>query len=159
MLRLSYNKKPKIKNQKTKQIGSLFGFFVFYHWLFLASHVSPNSKTADCGLPVGLIEEITANLFSLRKFLTTFLLFTGKVYQKKEFEAKVRTDGLFGKQEFYLVAKDKKSVSEKDFEGVWEKAHKKRLQALFLSPGELNKKAKEHLREWNNLVKFEKLGV
>ncbi len=79
------------------------------------------------------------------------------VEKKKEFEAKVRIDIPFGKQEFYLVAKDKKGVSEKDLQIVWSKAHSKKLPALFVSPGELNKKGKEHLREWKNLVKFEKL--
>lgn len=81
------------------------------------------------------------------------------VEKKKEFEAKVRVDIPFGKQEFYLVAKDKKGVSDKDLQLVWSKAHSKKLPALFISPGELNKKGKEHLREWKNLVKFERLSV
>lgn len=79
------------------------------------------------------------------------------VEKKKEFEAKVRIDIPFGKQEFYLIAKDKKGVNEKDLQLVWSKAHSKKLPALFVSSGELNKKGKEHLREWKNLVKYERL--
>lgn len=79
------------------------------------------------------------------------------VEKKKDFEARVRADGKFGKQEFYLHAKDKKNISEKDFENVWNKAHEKKLPAFILSSGELNKKGKEHLREWKNLIKWEKI--
>jgi hypothetical protein len=31
------------------------------------------------------------------------------------------------------------------------------MPALVLSPGELNKKALAHLKEWQNLIKFEKV--
>ncbi len=57
-----------------------------------------------------------------------------------------------------MAAKDKKSISEKDFDAAWQKAHSKKMTAIFVSPGELNKKGKEHIRVWGNLVKYEKLG-
>lgn len=77
--------------------------------------------------------------------------------KKREFEARVRIDTMFGKQEFYLVAKDKRSATENDIVMSWQKAHGLRLQALIMSTGDLNKKAKAHLGSWKNLVKFEKL--
>lgn len=77
--------------------------------------------------------------------------------KKREFEGRVRIDTLFGKQEFYLVAKEKKSATENDLVMGWQKAHGLKLQALIMTTGELNKKAKEHLAGWKNLVKFEKL--
>jgi len=78
--------------------------------------------------------------------------------KKREVEGRVRVDGLFGKQEFYLIAKDKKSATDNDMAVAWQKAQVKRLPALVMSTGGLNKKAKEHLQDWGNLVKFEKLN-
>ncbi|MBI5804040.1 hypothetical protein HY450_02245 [Candidatus Pacearchaeota archaeon] len=77
--------------------------------------------------------------------------------KKREFEAKIRIDNLFGKQEYYLFARDKKNVSENDFVVASQKANGIKMPVLVVSPGEMNKKAKEHLSEWKNLVKFEKL--
>lgn len=78
--------------------------------------------------------------------------------RKKEFEAKIRVDTMFGKQEYYLIAKEKKSVSENDFAVALQKAQTERMPALFLTNGELDKKGKGHFDKWKNLVKFEKLN-
>lgn len=78
--------------------------------------------------------------------------------KKKEFSAKVRVDALFGKQEYYLVAKDKKNVNEADLSGVLQKAQADKMPALFMCAGELHKKAHPYLKEWKNLVKFERLN-
>jgi hypothetical protein len=96
---------------------------------------------------------------NLREHLTARNIEIMEIYveKKKEFEAKVRIDSLFGKQELYLVAKDKKSVVDKDLAAVWQKSYSKKLGAILMSPGDLNKKAREHSREWGNLVKFEQL--
>ena len=77
--------------------------------------------------------------------------------KKREFAAKVRVDESFGKQVYYMIAKDKKSVSDDDLAGVLRKAQFEKMPALFLSRGELNKKGKEHIGEWGNLVKFERM--
>jgi hypothetical protein len=77
--------------------------------------------------------------------------------RKKDFEAKIRIDTLLGKQEFYLVAKDKKSVSDNDFAMALQKAQGNKMIATVMSTGELNKKGREHLEEWGNLVKWERL--
>jgi hypothetical protein len=77
--------------------------------------------------------------------------------RKKDFEARVGIDTLLGKQEFYLVAKDKKSVTDNDFAVVLQKGQSKKMPAALMSTGEMSKKGKEHLESWGNLVKFEKL--
>lgn len=78
--------------------------------------------------------------------------------KKKEIEAKVRVDAPFGKQAFYLIAKDKGSTTDNDLAMAFQKAQNERMPALVMSTGELNKKGKTHLEQWGNLVKFEKLS-
>jgi hypothetical protein len=77
--------------------------------------------------------------------------------KKKEFAAKVRADTLFGKQEYYLIAKDKKKITETDLTLALQKAQSEKMPALIVSPGEIDKKAREYLRVWKNLVKFERI--
>jgi len=77
--------------------------------------------------------------------------------RKRDFEAVVRIDTMLGKQEFYLVAKDKKSVSDNDFVMALQKAQERKMLAAVFSTGEMNKKGKDHLEQWGNLVKFERL--
>ena len=79
--------------------------------------------------------------------------------KKREFTARIRIDNLFGKQEFYLIAKDKKSITDNDITIAHQHAQAKKMPALILSPGNLNKKAVIHLQEWKNLVKFEKVNI
>jgi len=79
--------------------------------------------------------------------------------KKKEFEARVRVDGVFGKQEYLLIAKDKKNVSDGDLARAVQKAQASRILGLVMSPGELNKGGREHLKDWGGLVKWEKLKI
>lgn len=79
--------------------------------------------------------------------------------KKKDFSAKVRIDTMFGKQEFYLVAKDKKKVNDMDLIMAHQKAQESKMLALVLAPGELDKKAQEHMSNWKNMVKFEKVKL
>lgn len=79
--------------------------------------------------------------------------------KKKEITAKIRIDTLFGKQEFYLMAKDKKKVTESDLNAALQKSNSLNMPAILMSPGELDKKAKEYLKPWKNLLKFEKLSL
>ncbi len=77
--------------------------------------------------------------------------------KKTEFIAKTRLDMLFGKQEFLLFAKDKKNVNDGDLMSAVQKAQIEKMPALFVSFGGLNKKGEEYLKEWRNLIKFEKI--
>ena len=77
--------------------------------------------------------------------------------KKKEFIAKIRTNHIFGKQEYYLVAKDKKNVSDNDLTVVLQKAQSEKMPAIIMSLGELNKKGKDYVSQWGNLIKFEKM--
>lgn len=77
--------------------------------------------------------------------------------KKKEFISKVRVDIMFGKQEYYLIAKDKKKVSSDDLTVALQKAQGEKMPALFISPGELDKRAAEHIKEWRNMIKFERI--
>ena len=76
---------------------------------------------------------------------------------KKEFISKIRIDILLGKQEFYLISKDKKTISVEEIALALQKAQQERMPALFLSPGKLSKSAQEYLKEWKNLIKFEQV--
>lgn len=75
--------------------------------------------------------------------------------KKKEMMGKVKVKDAFGSQEYFFVAKDKKKVSPEDLSSTREKAHAEKMPALFISPGELDKKAIEYMKEWNNLIKHQ----
>ena len=77
--------------------------------------------------------------------------------KKKEFIAKVRADTIFGKQEYYLIAKDKKKINETDLTIALQKAQSEKMLALVISPGDIDKKAQPHAKEWRNLIKFERI--
>jgi hypothetical protein len=79
--------------------------------------------------------------------------------KKKEFMAKIRADTLFGKQEYYLIAKDKKKITETDITLALQKAQVEKMPALIICPGEIDKKAHPHLKEWKNMIKFEKIKL
>jgi len=77
--------------------------------------------------------------------------------KKKEFIAKIRIGSMFGKQEYYLTAKDKKRISETDLTIAHQKAQSEKMIALLMSSGDPDKKASEYLQIWKNLIKFEKI--
>ncbi len=77
--------------------------------------------------------------------------------KKKDWTAKIRLDIPLGKQEFYLVIKDKKKVTADDLTVVLHKAQLEKMPAYILSQGTLDKDAVEYLKHWRNLIKFEKL--
>jgi len=79
--------------------------------------------------------------------------------KKKDFSAKIRIDMPFGKQEYFLVAKDKKKISEIDLTMAHQRAQSEKILSLIISPGDLDKKALEYIRTWRNLVKFEKIRL
>lgn len=79
--------------------------------------------------------------------------------KKKEFIAKIRFDILFGKQEFLLYAKEKKKVDNNDLIVALHKANISRMPVLFIANGELDKDAKEYLKEWSGLLKYERVKL
>ena len=77
--------------------------------------------------------------------------------KNREFIARVRVDILFGKQEFLLIAKDKKKIDDNDLIVALHKAGSLKMPALFISNGSLDKNAEVYLKEWNSLLKFERI--
>ncbi len=75
----------------------------------------------------------------------------------REFAGKVRIDTPFGKQEFYLIAKDKKKITEDELIIAVQRAQAEKMPALIMAPGEPDKLAAQYLKEWRNLIKFEKV--
>jgi len=74
--------------------------------------------------------------------------------KKKEYMAKVKIDSDVGEIVFLAVAKDKKSISDNDLAVALQRAQSEKLPAMVLAFSELNKKGKEYLALWGNLVKF-----
>jgi len=79
--------------------------------------------------------------------------------KKKEFTAKVRIDTLLGKQSFLLLAKDKKKITENDLVLALQKSQTEKMPALIVSSGELDKKAQIYIKDWQSLIKFEKINL
>jgi len=79
--------------------------------------------------------------------------------KKKEFISKIRLDEAFGKQEYFLIAKDKRKITINDLTIALQNAQTQKMPSLLLSPGEPDKKAQEYLKEWRNLIKFEKIKL
>lgn len=77
--------------------------------------------------------------------------------KNKEFMAKIRLDTQFGKQEYFLVAKEKRKILEDDLIIAMQKAQQEKMPALFMAPGKPDKNAEAHLSLWRNLIKFEKI--
>lgn len=77
--------------------------------------------------------------------------------KKKEMTAKIRLDTPLGKQEFYLIAKDKKKITEEELTIALHKAQSEKMPALIMIPGEIDKKALNFIKDWRNLIKFEKI--
>lgn len=82
-------------------------------------------------------------------------------FKKREFSAIIRKDLRFGldlgKTNLFLIAKDKKRVSENDLAIALQKAQSMKMFALFLSTGELSRKARKYLETWENIIRFKKL--
>jgi hypothetical protein len=106
------------------------------------------ARDADNGFPI-LVKD-----FLSRKDIEILHVVAEK---KKEFEAKIRIGTDLGKQNYYLIAKDKKSATDNDLTKAEKKARGEKLPAVFMATGDLNKKGRAHLEQWGNLVRFEKL--
>ncbi len=74
--------------------------------------------------------------------------------KRKEFSGVISIHTSLGKQEFYFIAKDKKSVSDSDLSQLLQKIQSEKRPAIFIAPGKPNKKAEQYLEKWGNLIKF-----
>jgi hypothetical protein len=88
-----------------------------------------------------------------------FEILSESLIKKKEYVARIRTDTHLGKQEFYLVAKDKKKVNIEDLVSLQQKSQTEKMPAIILSPGDIDKKALDYYKEWKNLLKHEKIKL
>ncbi len=79
--------------------------------------------------------------------------------KKKEFISKVRLDTPIGKQEFYLISKEKSIITTDDLVSAMQKAQAEKMPAIVLATGKLHKNAQDYLKEWRNLIKFESVKL
>lgn len=77
--------------------------------------------------------------------------------KKKDFVARVKINSDLGEIEFLCIAKDKKNINDSDLTLALEKARGLKKPAFFITNGELNKKGKEYLENWGNLIRFRKV--
>ncbi len=80
-----------------------------------------------------------------------------KYFKKKEFEAVIKVDSNLGKMSFYLIAKDKIAITESDINLALQKSQENKMPVFLLSPGEMSKKTKAFLQQYDGLIKFCKL--
>ena len=78
--------------------------------------------------------------------------------KKREFLGIGRIETDIGEMELLIVAKDKKSITEKDIEKMFEMISKDRRMILLLSTGEIAKKAKEIYRKHKHIIFFQKIS-
>lgn len=77
--------------------------------------------------------------------------------KKREYSAIIKINSELGKLKFLCLAKDKKRISENDLSLATQKAQSIKMPVLFLSPGELNKKALSYLESYSGLIKFKRI--
>ena len=80
-----------------------------------------------------------------------------KEAKKREFELIVRINSQLGKMKFLCLAKDKKRITENDLTLALQKSQTEKLPILYLSTGELNKKATSYLQKHSGLIIFKKI--
>jgi outer membrane biosynthesis protein TonB len=77
--------------------------------------------------------------------------------KKREFTGKIKISSDIGKIAFLLVSKEKKTITENDLTIAREKAQNRKMALIFLSTGNLNKKAEKYLNTWKNLIIFKRI--
>ncbi|HUS50332.1 MAG TPA: hypothetical protein VMZ91_09210, partial [Candidatus Paceibacterota bacterium] len=66
--------------------------------------------------------------------------------------AKIKTN--LGGMEILIIGKDKKKITENDLQIAVQKSQSNKKMGLFISSGELDKKALKFLEEYKNILKF-----
>jgi len=77
--------------------------------------------------------------------------------KKREFLGIGRMETELGEVELLIVAKEKKSIVEKDIEKIYEQIKESKKMVLLLTTGEIAKKAKDIYRNYKNLIRVESL--
>lgn len=77
----------------------------------------------------------------------------------KEYNARIQITTLLGKQEYLLLAKEKKKITEDDLAIALHKAQLEKMPVVILTTGELDKAAKPYFDQWKNLLKIDKIKL
>jgi hypothetical protein len=77
--------------------------------------------------------------------------------KKRELKLLGRMQGNLGETEILIIAKDKKSLTEKDFEKIFEIIKQEKKLTLLFTTGEIAKKSIESYREYKNLIRVRPL--
>ena len=78
--------------------------------------------------------------------------------KKREFFGRGRMQGVLGEEELLIIAKDKKNITEKDIEKMFEKMKNEKKRILLLTTGEIAKKSVGFYRSYKNLIKIKSLS-
>jgi len=142
---------PKPQIQETKQIIKEISKKIPQHLIQKTKQeTKPASKKTTSKFSEKIQDYLKAKDIELLSILSE---------KKKEFTAKIRTDTIFGKQTYRLTAKDKKKITEDDITLAIQKAQTEKMTALIMTTGEVEKKSRQYLKEWENLVKIEKIKI
>lgn len=99
-----------------------------------------------------LLEEINSYL-SIKKIE----LLETKNVKKNEINMIIKFGSDLGELNYFLYAKNKKKISDSDLRLAYSKGQQKKLPVLFLSRGELTKKAQKYLENIKGYLMFRKL--
>ena len=78
-------------------------------------------------------------------------------FKKREYTAIIEAKSSLGKVKFLLYAKDKKKITTDDIVDLVLDATKSHMNALFITTGELNKKAQNYASQNSSILKIKKL--
>jgi len=81
-----------------------------------------------------------------------------KEYKAKEYNCLTQINSQLGPITFLTQAKDKKSITKKDFEKLLSQAQSIPLPALIIYSGEISKNAVEYLKKYSSILKAIKLS-
>ncbi|MBT6995007.1 hypothetical protein HN865_03250 [Candidatus Woesearchaeota archaeon] len=89
-------------------------------------------------------EEILGDYFSSNEM---YIISQNVVRKGREFNFVIDVPSRLGKLRYFVKYKNKKSITDKDLLGAFDEGMEKGLPILFLSGGELNKKAQKYMDE------------
>ncbi len=81
------------------------------------------------------------------------------ITKKKEISMKIKINTPIGKQEYLIIAKEKKKINSDDIKLALHLAQLEKMPALLVSSGSPDKEAQDQLNTWRNLIKFEKINL
>ena len=120
----------------------------------LAINTSLKKPTKIKEINSDFIEKVRENMQKMQyEIINEYLI------KKKELSGKLKVKTTFGDQELYFIAKDKKKITLDDLVNTLQKAQADKMPAIILSTGEIDKKALNYYKEWNNLIKHQKIKI